>query len=101
MKRLITKIKCNCEKYIIHFKKSNYNFVKLHFGTNSISVVLLFIVCLILAIKYDVLDWDYMKGLNHDLSFFIGFFSILLGVGFYKFWRLGEKSLYSFHYVDS
>ncbi|MDH5324363.1 MAG: hypothetical protein OEZ68_04290 [Gammaproteobacteria bacterium] len=35
--------------------------------------------------------------MSDSLSFFLGLFSIIFGVGFFNFWRLGEKSVYVFH----
>ena len=99
MKRLYKRVKYNFQKNIIRFRESDYDFIRLHLGTNSIGLVLVVSICTVCALRADVLNWNYLKGVNHDLSFFICLFSIVLGVGFYKFWRLGEKSVYSFHFV--
>jgi hypothetical protein len=97
MKRLYIRLKSNVEIAIIGFRESNYDFVRFHLGTNSIVLPLIFVTCIAISFRTDVLNWNYLKGLSHDLSFFIGLFSIIFGVGFYHYWRLGEKSVYTFH----
>jgi hypothetical protein len=92
-----TRIKWHFEKIAIRFRESNYDFLRLHLGTNSIFISLILLVCIVISYKSDVLNWSYLKGINDDLSFFIGLFSILFGVGFYTFWQLGEKSVYTIH----
>jgi hypothetical protein len=92
-----TRIKWHFEKIAIRFRESNYDFLRLHLGTNSIFISLILLVCVVISYRSDVLNWSYLKGINDDLSFFIGLFSILFGVGFYTFWQLGEKSVYTIH----
>ena len=99
--RLYTRIKSNFEKNILQLKESNYDFLRLHLGTNSICLVLILSICIVISSNSDVLNWNYLKGINDDLSFFIGLFSIVFGVGFYKFWRLGEKSVYTIHFAKT
>jgi len=82
-------------------RNSRYDFLRLHLGTNSIFLVLVFTICVAISINSNVFNWNYLKGVNDDLSFFIGLFSIIFGVGFYKFWRLGKKSVYTIHFVKS
>lgn len=101
MIRLYTKLKSNIETTLSDIRESDYDFVRLHIGTNSLSLVLVLFICLITAYKTDVLNWSYLKGIDNDLSFVIGLFSIILGVGFYSFWQLGKKSLYTLHYTKS
>ena len=69
----------------------------LHLGANSIGLFIILSISLIIAFKSDYLHWNYLKGLNTDLSFFIGLFSIIFGISFFHYWRLGEKSVY---YID-
>jgi len=97
MKRFRARIKNNYEAYGSDNDESKYDFIRLHLGTNSASLVLIFFICMIVSFKADVLKLSYLKGVNDDLSFFMGMFSILIGVGFYKFWNLGEKSVYVLH----
>jgi len=99
MKRHHSKTNSNFEKD--SFRKSKYDFLRLHLGTNSIFLALVFSICVAISIYTNVFNWNYLKGVNDDLSFFIGLFSIIFGVGFYKFWRLGEKSVYTIHFVKS
>ncbi len=101
MKNLFTRIRCNFEKRIFRFRESNYDFLRLHLGTNSVFLGLALFICIIISFRSDVLRFNYLKGLNHDLAFFIGLFSIIFGVGFCKFWRLGEKSIYTIHFVKT
>lgn len=101
MKRLYTRLKSNIETSLSDIRESDYDFIRLHIGTNSLSLVLIVFICLITAYKIDVLNWSYLKGINTDLSFIIGLFSIILGVGFYNFWQLGKKSLYTLHYTKT
>jgi len=82
-------------------RNSRYDFLRLHLGTNSIFLILVFTICVAISINSNVFNWNYLKGVNDDLSFFIGLFSIIFGVGFYKFWRLGKKSVYTIHFVKS
>lgn len=101
MKRLYTRLKSNIETSLSGIRGADYDFVRLHIGTNSLSLVLVLLICLITAYKIDVLNWSYLKGINTDLAFVIGLFSIILGVGFYNFWQLGKKSLYTLHYTKT
>jgi hypothetical protein len=101
MKKLYTRIKCNLEKVVIGFRESNYDFLRLHLGSNSLFLILVFLICLVITFKADVVNWNYLKGIKHELAFFIGFFSILFGVGFYSFWSLGEKSIYTIHFAKT
>ena len=101
MKRLYTRLKSNIETSLSDIRETDYDFIRLHIGTNSLSLVLVLLICLITAYKIDVLNWSYLKGINNDLSFVIGLFSIILGVGFYNFWQLGNKSLYTLHYTKT
>lgn len=101
MKRLYTRLKSNIQTSISKTKESDYDFIRLHVGANSITLVLIFFVCVASAFTVDVLKWTYLKGINDDLSFFIGLFSIVTGIGFYKFWRLDKKSLYTLHFTKT
>jgi len=101
MKKLFTRIRCSFEKRFFRFRESNYDFLRLHLGTNSIFLGLALVICIFISFRSDVLHFDYLKGLNHDLAFFIGLFSIIFGVTFYKFWRIGEKSIYTIHLVKT
>jgi len=101
MKKFYVRIKSNFEKKLIRFRESNYDFLHLNLGTNSIGLILIFLVCFVISLRADVLNWNYLKGINHDLSFFIGLFSTIFGIGFYYFWRLGEKSVYTIHFVKT
>ena len=69
----------------------------LHLGANSISLLVILCISATIVFDSDYLHWSYLKGLNNDLSFFIGLFSILFGLGFYHYWHLGEKSAYYLH----
>ena len=97
MRRLYTKVKSNFEKDIFKFKESNYDFIRIHMGSNSICLTLVFLSGLLVSFKSDVFKWDYLKGVNDDLSFFIGLFSTIFGVWFFIFWKLNERSVYTFH----
>jgi len=66
----------------------------LHLGSNSLGLLIVLSISLFIVFKSDYLHWSYLKGLNEDLSFFIGLFSILFGMGFYHYWHLGERSVY-------
>jgi hypothetical protein len=66
----------------------------IHLGATSIVLFLVLSISAVSIFKSDYLHWSYLRGLNNDLSFFIGFFSIIFGIGFYHYWRLGEKSAY-------
>jgi hypothetical protein len=101
MKKLYIRIKSNLEKVVIGYRESNYDFLRFHLGSNSIFLALVFFICLVITLRADVLNWNYLKGINHELAFFIGFFSILFGVGFYSFWNLGEKSIYTIHFAKT
>lgn len=100
MKRFRARLRKYYIPYGSNYEESKYDYIRLHLGTNSAGLALLFFVCLIIAFKTDVLKWSYLKGINDDLSFFIGMFSIIIGVGFYNFWRLGEKSVYVIHLAN-
>lgn len=82
------------DKNIIGYGDYDEEAESLHLGANSISLFLILCVCVIVAFKLDYLQWSYLKGLNEDLAFFIGLFSIIFGMGFYNYWRLGERSSY-------
>jgi len=88
------------ERDITGYDASNSDFVRLHIGTNSL--VLFLVLCISLAVAYesDYLNWSYLRGLNTELSFFIGLFSIIFGLGVYHFWKLGERSVYYIHLVQ-
>jgi hypothetical protein len=42
-----------------------------------------------------------LRGIEPRLAFFIGFFSLVFGVSFYKYWRLDDQSIYSLHLAKS
>jgi hypothetical protein len=69
-------------------------------GANSISLFLILCTSVAVAFNLDYLHWSYLKGLNDDLAFFIGLFSIIFGMGFYHYWRLGERSTYYLHIIQ-
>ena len=101
MKTAQHKLKNNFDTYDSKTNESKYDFVRLHLGTNSAGLALIFIILTITSFKVDVLHWSYLKGINEDLSFFFGLFSIIMGIGFYSFWRLGEKSVYTLHFTKT
>ena len=101
MKRPSTRKRYYVKSDVSESDKSRWDFIRLHLGTNSIILALGFFVCLYIALETDVLNWSYLKGVNSDLSFFIGLFSIILGIGSYSYWKLGEKSVYTFHFAKS
>jgi hypothetical protein len=85
---------------IIGYDAGHSDSVRLHLGTNSL--VLFLVLCISIAFAYesDYLNWSYLRGLNTELSFFIGLFSIIFGIGIYHFWKLGERSVYYIHLVQ-
>lgn len=101
MKKTYVRIKSNFEKKLIRLRESNYDFLQFNRGTNSIGLTLVLFICFVISFRADALNWHYLKGINHDLSFFIGLFSTLFGIGFYYFWKLGEKSVYTIHFVKT
>ena len=101
MKKTYVRIKSNFQKKLIRLRESNYDFLQFNRGTNSLGLTLVLFICFIISFRADVLNWNYLKGINHDLSFFIGLFSTLFGIGFYYFWKLGEKSVYTIHFVKT
>ena len=88
------------ERDIIGYDANNSDFVRLHLGTNSL--ILFLVLCISIAVAYesDYLNWSYLKGLSNELSFFIGLFSIIFGIGGYHFWKLGGRSVYYLHLVQ-
>lgn len=97
MKNISSKQKDDFESVVSEIDETKYDFIRFHLGTNSISLALLFFVAVVISFKLDVLNWNYLKGIDDDLSFFIGLFSTIMGVGFYNFWKLGKKSVYALH----
>jgi len=81
--------------------KPRADFVRLHLGSNSIFLSLFLLVCVAIAFKLEVFNWKYLKGLDENLSFFVGFFSIVFGIGFFSFWKFGESSSYAVHLAKS
>ena len=100
MKQRYPKITNRYERDITGYDASNSDFFRLHLGTNSL--VLFLVLCISTAVAYesDYLNWSYLKGLSNELSFFIGLFSIVFGIGVYHFWKLGERSVYYIHIVQ-
>lgn len=88
------------ERDIIGYDAGNSDSIRLHVGTNSLLLFLLFCVSTTVVYEADYLNWSYLKGLNNELSFFIGLFSIVFGIGVYHFWKLGERSVYYLHLVQ-
>jgi len=82
------------EKDIIGHGEYFDDAARLHFGANSISLFLIMFISVVIAFNLDYLNGSYLKGLDTELSFFIGLFSVLFGISFYHYWRLGEKSVY-------
>lgn len=78
-------------------EKPDTGFWNLHLGANSIFISIFLLTLLIVAFRLDVLNWKYLQGLNENLSFFVAFFSVIFGLGFFSFWRLGERSSYTLH----
>jgi len=101
MKRPSTRKRYYVKSDVSESDKSRLDFIRLHLGTNSIILALGFFICMYIALRTDVLNWSYLKGVDSDLSFFIGLFSIVLGIGTYSYWKLGEKSVYTFHFAKS
>lgn len=97
MTRLFTRIRCFFAAKLIRFREAEYDFVQFHLGTNSIVLLLSFIVLTFISYKSDVLVWNYLKGFEPSLSFFIGLFAVIFGIAFYRYWRLDEDSIYSLH----
>jgi hypothetical protein len=85
---------------IIGYDAGNSDSIRLHLGTNSL--VLFLVLCISTAVAYesDFLHWSYLRGLNTELSFFVGLFSIIFGLGIYQFWKLGERSAYYIHLLQ-
>jgi len=81
----------------IESAKSRFDFVRLHIGSNSIFLTGFLSICLAVAYKNDFLNWNYLRGIDENLSFFVGLFSIVFGIGFYSFWKLGQRSSYAVH----
>jgi len=100
MKQRYPKITNRFERDITGYDASNSDFIRLHLGTNSL--ILFLVLCISTAVAYesDYLNWSYLKGLSNELSFFIGLFSIIFGIGVYHFWKLGERSVYYIHIVQ-
>ena len=88
------------ERDIIGYDAGNSDSIRLHLGTNSL--VLFLVLCISTAVAYesDYLNWSYLRGLNTELSFFVGLFSIVFGLGIYQFWKLGERSAYYIHLLQ-
>ncbi|MGD8641715.1 MAG: hypothetical protein PVG89_13870 [Gammaproteobacteria bacterium] len=88
------------ERDISGYDANRGDSIRLHLGTNSL--ILLLALCISSAVAYesDYLNWSYLKGLSNELAFFIGLFSIILGIGVYHFWKLGERSVYYIHLVQ-
>ena len=61
MKKLLTRIRCSFEKRIILFKESDYDFLRLNLGTNSIFLSLTLFVCTIISFRSDVLNLNYLN----------------------------------------
>ena len=88
------------ERDIIGYDASNSDSIRLHVGTNSLILFLILCVSTAIAYESDYLNWSYLKGLNNELSFFIGLFSLVFGIGVYHFWKLGERSVYCIHFLQ-
>ena len=97
MSRLVTRIRCFFEAKLIRFREADYDFVRFHVGANSIMLLLVFVLLTFISYKSDVLVWNYLKGFEPSLSFFIGLFAVVFGVAFYRYWKLDEDSVYSLH----
>ncbi len=96
--RLFIRIKCYFEAKFIRLKESGYDYVRFDVGMNSSLLVLILLVLTFISVQRDVLDWNYLKGSEPSLSFLIGFFSVMFGVMFYKYWGLAGKSAHSLHF---
>ena len=88
------------ERDIIGYDASNSDSVRLHLGTNSLIVFLFLCISTVIAYESDYLNWSYLRGLSNELSFFIGLFSIIFGIGVFNFWKLGQRSVYYIHLVQ-
>ncbi len=99
--RLLTKIRCFFQAALIRLKESDYDYVRFDVGTNSAMLVVVFVVVTYIAIQSDVLAWRYLRGIEPGLAFFIGFFTVVFGVSFYKYWRLDDRSVYTLHLAKS
>jgi hypothetical protein len=100
MKQRYAKIINRYERDIIGYDANNSDYFRLHLGTNSLSLFLVLCISTAVAYESDYLNWSYLKGLGNELSFFIGLFSIVFGIGVYHFWKLGERSVYYIHIVQ-
>ena len=85
---------------IIGYDAGHSDSVRLHLGTNSLALFLVLCISIAFAYESDYLNWSYLRGLNTELSFFIGLFSIIFGMGIYHFWKLGERSVYYIHLLQ-
>jgi hypothetical protein len=97
MRRLITRIRCFFAAKWYRLRESDYDYLRLHLGTNSLALITVFAIVFLVAFRADVFDWRYLKGTSPKLAFMIGLFSVVFGMIFYRFWRLGQESLYSIH----
>lgn len=100
MAQRYTKSAKHYERDIIGYDAGNSDAIRLHLGTNSLILFLILCISTLVAYEADYLNWSYLKGLNNELSFFIGLFSIIFGIGVYHFWKLGERSVYYLHLVQ-
>ena len=99
--RLVTRIRCYFQAAWYRVRASDYDYLRLHIGTNSLALVTVFLAVFVVAWRADVLDWRYLKGTSPQLAFLIGLFSVVFGMIFYRYWRLGGDSVYSLHFAKS
>ncbi len=88
------------ERDIIGYEAGDSDSIRLHLGTNSLVLFLVLCISTVVAYESDYLNWNYLRGLNTELSFFVGLFSIIFGLGAYQFWKLGERSAYYIHLLQ-
>ena len=88
------------ERDIVGYGSDNSDYFRVHLGLNSLILLLVLCISSVVAYDADYLNWHYLKGLNNELAFFIGLFSIIFGIGVYHFWKLGERSAFYLHLVQ-
>ncbi|NVJ61101.1 MAG: hypothetical protein HWE27_11970 [Gammaproteobacteria bacterium] len=97
MKRYFLKKRTDIERVLVRIKDRNFDFINLNIGANSIAIILILLSLVLMAYNFDALNLDYLKSLSGALGFFLGFFALILGWVFLKYWKLDRKSSYIFH----
>jgi hypothetical protein len=73
---------------------------RVQIGAKSVAALSAFVGCGVWVFRMDLLSIQYLEHLSHNVAFYLGLWSMLLGTSFYSYWRVAQKSRLCFVYTS-